>query len=79
MPVETIAIKRGIVFINDEPLSEPYTTTNSDWQMDTKALPTGKIFVIGDSRAVAMDETLHGEIATRLVTSRLLWHLRWKR
>ena len=78
LPGETIAIKRGVVLIKGQPLAEPYTTVNPDWQMDATAVPENKIFVIGDNRDVTREEVVHGLVTTRLVTSRLLWHWRWK-
>ena len=78
LPGETIAIERGVIIINGQPLAESYTTVNPDWQMDATAVPENKIFVIGDNRDVAREEVVHGPVATRLVTSRLLWHWRWK-
>jgi signal peptidase I len=79
LPGETVAIKRGVVTVNGQPLNEPYTTVNPTWEMAAVEVPTNKVFVLGDNRDVALDETLHGVVAVRLVQSRMRWHWRWKR
>jgi signal peptidase I len=79
LPGETVAIKRGVVTVNGQPLNEPYTTVNPTWEMAAVEVPANKVFVLGDNRDVALDETLHGLVAVRLVQSRMLWHWRWKR
>jgi len=78
LPGETVAIERGVVTINEKPLDEPYTTRNVDWDMPSTVVPAGKVFVLGDNRDVALDATVHGVVATRLVEARLLWHWRWR-
>lgn len=79
LPAETIGIRQGVVQIDDKPLPEPYTPPNPTWEMPATIVPADKVFVIGDNRAVALDETLHGFVATRLIQARLVAHWRWKR
>jgi signal peptidase I len=78
LPGETISITNGIVQIDDRPLPESYAPPNPSWEMPTTAVPADKVFVIGDNRTVALDETVHGLVATRLIKARLLAHWRWK-
>jgi hypothetical protein len=42
-------------------------------------VPADKVFVIGDNRTVALDDTLHGLVAARLIKAQLIAHWRWKR
>jgi signal peptidase I len=79
LPGETISITNGVVQIDNKPLPEPYTPPNPDWEMQATPVPADEVFVIGDNRTVALDETVHGLVATRLVQARLLTHWRWKR
>ena len=79
LPGETLAIRHGAVTVNGQPLDEPYTTTNPMWEMESILIPADKVFVLGDNRTVALDVTLHGLVAMRLVKARMLWHWRWKR
>ncbi|SRR5258706_10906268 len=79
LPGETIAIKSGVVLVNDQPLPEPYTSINPNWQLEATPVPAGKIFVIGDNRDFTRDEVVHGLVATRLVTAHMLWHTKSRR
>ena len=79
LPGETAAIERGVFHINGAPLSEPYTTVNPDWQMESTTVPVGKVFVVGDNRDFEREAYVHGLVATRLVQARMLGHWRWKR
>jgi signal peptidase I len=79
LPGETVAINRGVVMVNGQPLNEPYTKTNPTWEMTAVEVPSDKVFVLGDNRDVALDDTLHGLVAMRLVKARMLWHWRWKK
>ena len=79
LPGETISITDGVVQIDGQSLPESYTPPNPDWELPATAVPTNKVFVIGDNRTVALDETVHGLVATRLIKARLLTHWRWKR
>jgi len=79
LPGETIAIQAGQVFINKQPLHEPYTTNNPAWMLDATIVPLDKVYVIGDHRIVPMDSTLHGLVATRLVQAKLVAHWRWQK
>lgn len=59
LPGETFAIRQGVVYIDSQPLLEPYTSANPDWTTRTppEPLPPGVYVVIGDNRA--MDMELH--------------------
>jgi len=79
LPSETISIRAGAVEINGAVLPDQYTRINPEWEMPPTLVPRDQVFVIGDNRTVALDETVHGLVATRLVKARLITHWRWKR
>jgi signal peptidase I len=60
LPGETVAIRHGILFINGEPLPEPYLqpeSINRLWQLPETQLGPGQYFVIGDNRS--MEQQFH--------------------
>ena len=50
LPGETISIVDGQVFINDQPLDEPYVKARMAWQIPAFRLDDDKYYVIGDNR-----------------------------
>ncbi|PKM51735.1 MAG: signal peptidase I [Firmicutes bacterium HGW-Firmicutes-7] len=62
LPGDTVDIKEGKVYINDEELIEPYANTVTDPK--GLAVPftvqQGEVFVLGDNRAVSLDSREFG-------------------
>jgi len=79
LPGETVAIADGVVKVNSNSLVESYAEINPTWEMEPTGVPEKKVFVLGDNRAVPLEETLHVVVATRLVKARMLCHWRWNR
>jgi signal peptidase I len=58
LPGETIEIRDNVVYIDGEPLDEPYltqTAKNSTGDLDPKKVPDGEVFVMGDNRGNSAD------------------------
>ena len=58
LPGETIEIRNDVVYIDGEPLDEPYLTNAAKNGMSDYALktvPTGELFVMGDNRGNSAD------------------------
>jgi signal peptidase I len=56
LPGEKVTIANGLVYIDGEPLSEPYTkdgVTSGD--VKDYLVPAGKVYVLGDNREVSVD------------------------
>jgi signal peptidase I len=73
LPGERIRIEHGQVFVNDEPLDEPYVRYRVPWEIRDTELGNGEIFVIGDNRS--MPERLHdfGRAAVDRVMGRMIY------
>ena len=53
---DSISISDGAVYLNGQPLTEPYVPgLQTDGHMDEILIPEGKFFVMGDNRAASQD------------------------
>ena len=58
LPGETIEIKENVVYIEGEPLDEPYLTEearSSNGDLEPTTVPDGEVFVMGDNRGNSAD------------------------
>jgi len=73
LPGERIAIRQGIVYIDGQPLDEPYVKLfNPSWQESEVTLKPDEYYVIGDNRSMRSDEHTHGRVETRRIVGKVL-------
>jgi signal peptidase I len=56
LPGESIEFARGRLLINGQPLDEPYVKSHCRWEMPTRKLGPDEYYVVGDNRAMAIDD-----------------------
>jgi len=62
LPGETVEIKNGLVYINGEPISEPYILDPPNYTMNKIEVPEGYCFILGDNRNNSNDSHIFGPI-----------------
>ena len=86
---DKIEIKSCVVFINDQPLLEPYLDAFDLGQaaledrcripnMEPQVVPSGDVFVMGDNRPQSFDSRMFGPIDENLIVGRafvVVWPL----
>lgn len=70
---ETVAFREGLLFVNGRKVDEPYVKTSSDWQLDTRTVEPGKVYVVGDNRHVAMNRHQFGQVERQRIVGGILW------
>ena len=55
LPGELIEFDEGILYINGEPLVEPYVVNRAAWKLGPVRLGEDEYFVVGDNRGMSMD------------------------
>lgn len=73
MPGERIAIVRGTVIINGEPLVEPTVVRRAPWSLAPLTVGTDEFFVVGDNRSMPIENHDLGRVTRDRIVGKLLF------
>ena len=73
-PGDKVAFVRGKLFVNDEPVSEPYVKNNCDWNMPPRQLGLDEYYVVGDNREMAFVDHTQGVARRQQIVGRVVFH-----
>lgn len=62
LPGDTVEIKGGAVYVNGEPLMEPYLDQVTAGAMPPQLVPEAHVFVLGDNRGCSNDSRYFGMV-----------------
>lgn len=72
---DTVKVTQDTVYLNGEPLSEPYVHyPNVPYQIE-ETVPEGKVFVMGDHRNASNDSRALGSFAIEDIMGKALWRI----
>ena len=62
LPGDTVSMLDGTLYVNGEPVDEPYITNHANYNMQAYTLGEDEYFVLGDNRSSSNDSHLIGPI-----------------
>ncbi len=65
---ETIAFKKGFLFINGEKIDEPYVTIRKEWNLAPRIVKKDYVYLVGDNRNVPMERHDFGQTPINRIT-----------
>jgi len=72
LPGESVEFRHGQVFINEQPLIEPYLKKPCHWEMPPTPVGPEEYFVVGDNRSMSQEDHTHGRTQRRRIVGRVL-------
>lgn len=76
LPGETVEVRSGVVFVNNEPLPEPFPHDIVAYNMSAIVLPPLTYFVLGDNRGNSNDSRMFGPVQRENIVGRV-WLRYW--
>jgi signal peptidase I len=73
LPGERIAIRDGVVHVNDAPLPEPYVRHRRTWNVPEVTLGPNEYFLIGDNRGMQPRDHAFGRAARERIVGKVLF------
>ncbi len=70
---DTVEFRHGTLFRNGEPQAEPYLRFRGDWTLPPRKVPAGMVYLVGDNRAMPMDQHVFGAAEMNRIFGKPLW------
>ena len=70
---ETVKIEDGIVYVNEQPLTENYIAQMPNYKLISVTVPKGKLFVMGDNRNNSNDSHIWGFLPQNNIIGRAVF------
>ncbi len=75
LPGDKIEIKNGVVYVNGNPLEEPYVQNKTSDNYGPITVPQNSYFVLGDNRPVSVDSRYWGFVPKKNLVGKAVFRL----
>lgn len=72
LPGETVAFREGRLWINGQPLEEPYVKLPCDWAQPPQQVGSGEYYVVGDNRSMDFWGHVQGRALRKRIIGKVL-------
>lgn len=72
LPGETVAFSGGELLVDGKPVDEPYRRYPSDWERPPRKLGPAEYFVVGDNRAMRMEDHEFGAVGRARIVGKAM-------
>ena len=72
LPGDRVAIEQGTVYVNGQPLHEPYLRTVPQYDLPEQIVPPDQYFVLGDNRNSSSDSHVWGMVPKENIVGKAL-------
>lgn len=73
LPGERVSIEKGTVFVDGQPLPEPYVSKRQPWDYAEVTIGPREFFVVGDNRGMRMKDHDFGRVDRRRILGKLVF------
>lgn len=73
LPGDRVEIQNSTVYINGQPIAEPYIAVPPNYTLRPTLVPLGSYFVLGDNRNNSFDSHIWGYVPRGLILGRAVW------
>ncbi|MGE5484857.1 MAG: signal peptidase I [Ignavibacteriales bacterium] len=73
LPGETVEVRLGRVYINQQPIDEPYIRKDVLGEYPKVTVPEGQVFVMGDNRPNSLDSRAFGTVPINLIRGKAMF------
>ena len=70
---DTVEFRGGVLYVNDAARSEPYVRGPCTWELPPRQVEAGELYVVGDHRAMPLEEHKLGRVAASRVAGGPWW------